>query len=312
MATYQYVRRYNAALTEEQQARHTMNRAAMDAAFNHIIAYLEKRYPYTRKRRFPTNAGGKRVLRNELIKSLRTKLAWMKKSDGVHNVYSQSLQIFVDLIITNFGEYQKKLNKARLMTAQDKDDYKANKGRHKNPQHRSWYRKGSLAFLRGRKQVFKTVTYSNNGKFRIISDHEIFVQQYGLIYVRQNIRKFRGNEKQIAQVKIKMRRQGDYEIQFVLNAPRVKSEGLRAQGVDMNMKHNKIFHTTNQDNVQERYYLSKDISERSDKLSDLVDALKSQRDTSGADVKIMDRFFRHRELPDSENFSKPGFHLKTA
>ncbi|MBJ7656665.1 RusA family crossover junction endodeoxyribonuclease [Weissella confusa] len=32
----------------------------------------------------------------------------------------------------------------------------------------------------------------------------------------------------------------------------------------------------------------------------------------GADVKIMDRFFRHRELPDSENFSKPGFHLKTA
>ncbi|MFK8249163.1 hypothetical protein ACI78P_07175 [Leuconostoc mesenteroides] len=34
--------------------------------------------------------------------------------------------------------------------------------------------------------------------------------------------------------------------------------------------------------------------------------------TSGADVKIMDRFFRHRELPDSENFSKPGFQLKTA
>ena len=32
----------------------------------------------------------------------------------------------------------------------------------------------------------------------------------------------------------------------------------------------------------------------------------------GADVKIMDRFFRHRELPDSENFSKPGFQLKTA
>ncbi|WP_259717475.1 hypothetical protein [Weissella confusa] len=27
----------------------------------------------------------------------------------------------------------------------------------------------------------------------------------------------------------------------------------------------------------------------------------------GADVKIMDRFFRHREVPDSENFSKPGF-----
>ena len=32
----------------------------------------------------------------------------------------------------------------------------------------------------------------------------------------------------------------------------------------------------------------------------------------GADIKIMDRFFRHRELPDSENFSKPGFHPKMA
>ena len=33
---------------------------------------------------------------------------------------------------------------------------------------------------------------------------------------------------------------------------------------------------------------------------------------AGADVKIMDRFFRHREVPGSENFSKPGFQLKKA
>ena len=32
-----------------------------------------------------------------------------------------------------------------------------------------------------------------------------------------------------------------------------------------------------------------------------------RNDEAGADVKIMDRFFRHREVPDSENFSKPGF-----
>ena len=33
---------------------------------------------------------------------------------------------------------------------------------------------------------------------------------------------------------------------------------------------------------------------------------------NGADVKIMDRLFWHREVPRSENFSKPGFQLKTA
>ncbi|MBJ7676529.1 hypothetical protein HAU38_10545 [Weissella confusa] len=47
-------------------------------------------------------------------------------------------------------------------------------------------------------------------------------------------------------------------------------------------------------------------------LPDVIGAGKDNPTLMGADVKIMDRFFRHRELPDSENFSKPGFHLKTA
>ena len=39
---------------------------------------------------------------------------------------------------------------------------------------------------------------------------------------------------------------------------------------------------------------------------------KCFKSSDGADVKIMDRFFRHREVPDFENFSKPGIQLKTA
>ena len=33
---------------------------------------------------------------------------------------------------------------------------------------------------------------------------------------------------------------------------------------------------------------------------------------TGADVKIMDRFFRHRKVPLPEKFSKPGFQPKMA
>ncbi|WP_100665058.1 helix-turn-helix domain-containing protein [Leuconostoc citreum] len=40
--------------------------------------------------------------------------------------------------------------------------------------------------------------------------------------------------------------------------------------------------------------------------------IKVVSNDDGADVKIMDRFFRHREVQDSKNFSKPGFQLKTA
>ena len=47
-------------------------------------------------------------------------------------------------------------------------------------------------------------------------------------------------------------------------------------------------------------------------ISIIVYAGAAQFVLVGADVKIMDSFFRHRELPDSENFPKPGFQLKTA
>ncbi|NFA03377.1 hypothetical protein [Weissella cibaria] len=52
-----------------------------------------------------------------------------------------------------------------------------------------------------------------------------------------------------------------------------------------------------------------------DRLIELRDkkwAPKEVVDVLGADVKIMDRLFWHREVPHSENFSKPGFQLKTA
>ncbi|MBJ7692317.1 hypothetical protein [Weissella confusa] len=47
-------------------------------------------------------------------------------------------------------------------------------------------------------------------------------------------------------------------------------------------------------------------------MATIVEKLNTVRNAKGADVKIMDRFFRYREVPDSENFSKPGFQLKTA
>ena len=45
---------------------------------------------------------------------------------------------------------------------------------------------------------------------------------------------------------------------------------------------------------------------------DMSENAKYSQTKLGADVKIMDRLFWHREVPHSENFSKPGFQLKTA
>ena len=59
------------------------------------------------------------------------------------------------------------------------------------------------------------------------------------------------------------------------------------------------------------YYIRNSL--RFDVLMDIFfEVAQSNETIAGADVKIMDRLFWHREVPHSENFSKPGFQLKTA
>ncbi|TVV34649.1 hypothetical protein FO436_08700 [Weissella cibaria] len=57
---------------------------------------------------------------------------------------------------------------------------------------------------------------------------------------------------------------------------------------------------------------SRDYDPHLFRLNRLGDKTLNIRYIDGADVKIMDRLFWHREVPHSENFSKPGFQLKTA
>ena len=111
------------------------------------------------------------------------------------------------MVFTNFSQYRKRLKKASEMTPVEKYNFRMNitkdkNGKHKNPKHRSWYRKGSMNFLRNGRS-FRTITSQKlpNGKTRLISPHHLHVADFGDIMVFENLKNISFDD--IALTKIK-------------------------------------------------------------------------------------------------------------
>ena len=119
----------------------------------------------------------------KILKDIYGLPKWDGKKVGIH---SQALRDeYLVSILTNFGEYRKTLMLAAKMSKQDKEDYK-NNVHNNNPKHKSWYRKGSLNYLRPN-QSKCCVSLPSNGQVKIMSAHFIKIQDYGTIQVVENL-----------------------------------------------------------------------------------------------------------------------------
>ena len=175
-------------------------------------------------------------------------------------------------MLTNFGEYRKTLYRASKMTTQEKLDY-VNNVHGNNPQHRSWYRKGSLNYLRGNNS-FKTVSLPNNNQVEIISAHHIKIQDYGELQVVENINNLRNAT--IVITKLKRKNNGQFELQLVFKRQVDRVEPTTKVAGDWNMTNNKVFHTSNDEEI----YISNDVVNKADALERQINSLKSKRDKS--------------------------------
>ena len=92
------------------------------------------------------------------------------------------------------------------MTAQEKLDY-VNNTHGNNPQHRSWYRKGSLAYMHDG-QSYRTITLPANGIVEVTSAHHIKIQHFGVVQVVENIKNYKGMK--IVMTKIKHKADGHF------------------------------------------------------------------------------------------------------
>lgn len=158
------------------------------------------------------------------------------------------------------------------MTAQEKLEY-INNVHGNNSQHRSWYRKGSLNYLRG-KNSFKTVSLPNNNQVEIVSAHHIKIQDYGELQVVENISNLRNTT--IGITKLKRKNNGQFELQLVFKRQVFRVEPATMVAGDWNMTNNKVFHTSNDEEI----YIKNDVAAKADTIERQINRLKSKRDKS--------------------------------
>ena len=271
---YIRVRRYRLVATNDLVAKFERNIEAENKIYNYVLKYLENTYGVKHlKRPYPTNKKAKLFLAKDvlipkILKDLYGLSKWDGKKVGIH---SQALRDeYLISILTNFGEYRKNLISASKMSKQNKKDYQNNLHGN-NPKNKSWYRKGSLNYLRPN-QSKNCVSLPSNGQAKIISAHFIKIQDYGTVQVVDNIKNMKNTK--IVTTKIKRKANGQFELQIVFKTINERKGIVNMIGADWNMKNNKIWHTSDNDEL----YLSKNVSDKADKLEAEINKLKSQRD----------------------------------
>ena len=279
---YLRVRRFRLVATPALIAKHSRNLEVENQLHNYAVRYLEKAYGRKHlERPLPTTKIGKATLINdEIIPRFAHDVyhhegRWNGKKFGLH---SQAAQEFLVTLITNFFEYRKVLKKAAKMTAEEKAAYRDNRDKN-NPQHRSWYRKGSLSYLRNGAS-HKTVSLPDNGQIEVLSPHWIKIQDYGVIQVVENIKHLATAK--ITTSKIKCKDDGTYELQLVLKDQIERKQPVAMIGADWNMKNNKVFHTSDNDKIYLNYFelpdhRSIDVDTKANDYEAIINQLKSRR-----------------------------------
>ncbi|MCD5439261.1 transposase, partial [Lactobacillus delbrueckii subsp. lactis] len=121
-------------------------------------------------------------------------------------------------------------------------------GKHKNQLHKSWYRKGSINFLRN-SASFRTITSQklpedSKGGIRIEDKHTdnhtfLTIADFGTLEVIEDLSEL--SLKDIALTKIKKLPDGSYRLQLTFSLPRKKQKSKTIQGFDWNMAGNEAF-----------------------------------------------------------------------
>lgn len=291
----EYIRVHHCRLvtTPQLEKRYAENIDVLNKAYQYTVKYLEKTYGYKHLNRpYPTDKKGKiYVIKDQIMPRFLHDVYHIDKWDGKKvPIHSQALRDeFMVSIMTNFVEYRKVLKKAARMTKQEKEDYRNNKYGN-NPQHRSWYRKGSLAYLRNGKS-HTTVSLPSNGQIEVLSAHHIKIQDYGDLQTIDNIKHLK--HLTIVTSKIKRKGDGTFELQLVLKDQHRRRKPTKKIGADWNMKDNKIFHTSE----NQRIYLNPKVSVDADKYEYIINNLKSQR-------SHLEKFLNHKSYHKSSRLVK--------
>ena len=287
---FAYTRQYHVFLNPEQTALYHRAIAAQNSLFQYALKYLYRTFGVKHLGR-PMPFGQTPIqgllnqIKNSFIRDKYGLKRWNVKKIGLS---SQAANEFLKTVYTNFTEYRKRLVKNSKMSKEEKYNYKQNitkdkHGRHKNPGHRSWYRIGSLNYLR-KGASFRTVTtprYSRQAGgvqflgYTADGRSLLKVADFDTVEVTEDLKSL--DSEHTALTKIKRLADGTFRLQITFTEPRTvqDKEKPAVTGFDWNMANNEAFRSSD----GRRYFLDKETVGRAERLEDEINLLKSRRDT---------------------------------
>ncbi|MCL8203900.1 RNA-guided endonuclease TnpB family protein [Ligilactobacillus agilis] len=274
-----YTRQYHISLSYQQIDLYEKAIETQNELYQFALKYLYKTYGRKHIGRPLPFGKGINYLNNKIkamfINERYELKRWNVKKLGLS---SHAADEFLKTIFTNFSQYRKRLEQAGQMTAVEKYNLRMNitkdkDGKHKNPKHRSWYRKGAMNFLRNNNS-FRTITSQKllNGNTRLVSPHHLNVADFGEIMVFENLKHL--NFEEIALTKVKRLPDNTFRLQITFTREKKRLAQNKIVGADWNMFNNEVFRTSENKTIA----IPKDIVKKANDLEAVKDKFKSLRD----------------------------------
>ena len=275
-----YTRQYHISLSYQQIDLYEKAIKTQNELYQFALKYLYKTYGCKHIGRPLPFGQGINYLNNKIkamfIKEKYDLKRWNVKKLGLS---SHAADEFLKTIFTNFSQYRKRLEQAGQMSAVEKYNLRMNitkdkDGKHKNPKHRSWYRKGSMNFLRNNNS-FRTITSQKlpKGNTKLVSPHHLNVADFGEIMVFENLKHL--NFEEIALTKVKRLPDNTFRLQITFTREKKRISQNKVVGADWNMFNNEVFRTSENKTIA----IPKDIVKKANKLEAAKDKFKSLRDS---------------------------------
>ena len=274
-----YTRQYHISLSYQQIDLYEKAIETQNELYQFALKYLYKTYGCKHIGRPLPFGKGINYLNNKIkamfIKEKYDLKRWNVKKLGLS---SHAADEFLKTIFTNFSQYRKRLEQAGQMSAVEKYNLRMNitkdkDGKHKNPKHRSWYRKGSMNFLRNNNS-FRTITSQRlpKGNTKLVSPHHLNVADFGEIMVFENLKHI--NFEEIALTKVKRLPDNTFRLQITFTREKKRISQNKIVGADWNMFNNEVFRTSENKTIA----IPKEIVKKANELAAAKDKFKSLRD----------------------------------
>ncbi|WP_125708486.1 RNA-guided endonuclease InsQ/TnpB family protein [Lacticaseibacillus porcinae] len=275
--TLAFTEKFKVTLSCEQIVQHEHALVVQDQLFNYSLNYMYK--TYGRKhidRNIPTGIDRHKLINHIIRMFLNEKYQLNRWSHKVLSLSSHNAQLFLQTLIINFTEYQKLLRAGFKWSDIIKFQFKQNiikdkHGKHKNPHHNSWYKRGHLRF--NLKSRTRSIEIQKNTPIQVLSAHVIKVPNFGILHLHKNAKEYDFSDVKI--IKLKRKGDGTYQFQIAHVQPKAKSnvQAEPAIGIDWNMTNNVAYHDSN----NKQYRLPPDVIAKADHYERLIKKFKSKR-----------------------------------